>query len=103
MQVFKQIDYYMKILQLCKKFPYPLKDGESIAVTYLSQALHELGCEMTLLCMNTSKHYTDISQLPEHFNHYKEIHVTEIDNSIKPIEAFKNLFLMNMKLNSLIY
>ena len=30
----------MKILQLCKKFPYPLKDGESIAVTYQSKAFH---------------------------------------------------------------
>ena len=82
----------MKILQLCKKFPYPLKDGESIAVTYLSKALHELGCEMTLLCMNTTKHYTDVNTLPLDFNHYKEIHVSKLDNSIKPIAAFKNLF-----------
>lgn len=82
----------MKILQLCKKFPYPLKDGESIAVTYLSKALHELGCEITLLCMNTKKHYTDTKTLPQDFNHYKEIHTSDLDNSIKPIEAFKNLF-----------
>jgi polysaccharide biosynthesis protein PslH len=82
----------MKILQLCKKFPYPLKDGESIAVTYLSHALHDLGCEMTLLSMNTSKHYTDISTLPAEFNHYKEIHVTPLDNSINAFSAFKNLF-----------
>ena len=33
----------MKILQLCKKFPFPLKDGESIAVTYLSKAFADLG------------------------------------------------------------
>lgn len=82
----------MKILQLCKKFPYPLKDGESIAVTYLSNALHNLGCEMSLLSMNTSKHYMDISELPADFNHYKEIHVTALDNSIKAFDAFKNLF-----------
>ncbi len=82
----------MKILQLCKKFPYPLKDGESIAVTYLSKALHELGCEITLLCMNTTKHYTDVQTLPQHFNHYKEIHASDLDNSIKPLDAFKNLF-----------
>lgn len=82
----------MKILQLCKKFPYPLKDGESIAVTYLSRALHELGCEMTLLCMNTTKHYTEISKLPPDFNHYENIIVTDLDNAVKPIAAFKNLF-----------
>lgn len=82
----------MKILQLCKKFPYPLKDGESIAVTYLSNALADQGCEITLLSMNTTKHYTDVSQLPEEFNHYKEIHVTKLDNSLNVIDAFKNLF-----------
>jgi glycosyltransferase involved in cell wall biosynthesis len=82
----------MRILKLCKKFPYPLKDGESIAVTYLSNALHQLGCEITLLSMNTSKHYTDISSLPADFNHYKEIHVTPLDNSVRWIDAFRNLF-----------
>lgn len=82
----------MKILQLCKKFPYPLKDGESIAVTYLSKALQNLGCEVSLLSMNTTKHFVDISSLPENFNHYKEIYVTHLDNKIKVIDAFKNLF-----------
>ncbi len=82
----------MKILQLCKKFPYPLKDGESIAVTYLSKALQNLGCEVSLLSMNTTKHFVDISSLPENFNHYKEIYVTNLDNKIKVIDAFKNLF-----------
>ena len=82
----------MKILQLCKKFPYPLKDGESIAVTYLSNALHNLGCEISLLSMNTTKHFTDLSELPTDFNHYKEIHVTDLDNTVNWIDAFKNLF-----------
>ena len=82
----------MKILQLCKKFPYPLKDGESIAVTYQSKAFHEFGCEITLLAMNTTKHYTEIGKLPNGFNHYKEIHVTDIDNRVKVLKAFVNLF-----------
>ena len=82
----------MRILQLCKKFPYPLRDGESIAVTYLSKALVEQGCEVTLLSMNTQKHHTDLSTLPSSYNHYKEIHVTDLDNTIKPVDAFLNLF-----------
>ena len=52
----------MRILQLCKKFPYPLKDGEAIAVNSISKSLHQLGCEVTLLAMNTTKHYFDLSQ-----------------------------------------
>jgi polysaccharide biosynthesis protein PslH len=82
----------MKILQLCKKFPYPLKDGESIAVTHMSRAMRDLGCEITLLSMNTVKHYFDTNQLPDSFDHYKDIFYTEIDNRVKPLEAFFHLF-----------
>jgi len=82
----------MKLLQLCKKFPFPLKDGESIAVTFLSKALQQKGCDVTLLSMNTSKHYTDVDNLPSEFDHYSAIHTSEIDNKLKPIDALKNLF-----------
>lgn len=82
----------MRILQLCKKFPYPLKDGEAIAVTYLSKALVDLGCEITLLSMNTTKHFSDLSKLPSEYNHYKHIYDIDLDNSIKVVDAFKNLF-----------
>lgn len=82
----------MKILQLCKKFPYPLKDGETIAVTYLSRALSELGCDITLLCMNTSKHYTNVSDIPEDYDHYENIHFVDVDNAVTPLGAFSNLF-----------
>lgn len=82
----------INILQLCKKFPFPLKDGEAIAVTNLSKALQELGCELTLLAMNTSKHPTDINQLPEHFKKtYKAIHAVSVNNDITAIGALHNL------------
>lgn len=82
----------MKILQLCKKFPYPLKDGESIANTYMSKALNELGNEITLLAMNTVKHFFDLKTLPTDFNHYEAIHTIKLDNRVKPFDAFLNLF-----------
>jgi hypothetical protein len=59
----------MRILQLCKKFPFPLKDGESIAVTALSRSMNALGHEVHLLAMNTSKHYFPKANLPKSFNH----------------------------------
>ncbi len=77
----------MKILQLCKKFPYPLNDGESVAVNSLSNPFQQLGCEVTLLAMNTSKHFVKIEELPESFNHYKAIHTVEVDNRVKPLDA----------------
>ncbi|MEM9990281.1 MAG: glycosyltransferase family 4 protein [Bacteroidota bacterium] len=82
----------MKILQLCKKLPYPLKDGESIAVTHLSKALRDLSCEVTLLSMNTTKHFFDLKHLPKSYDHYKAIHTVKVDNRIRPWGAFLNLF-----------
>ncbi len=82
----------MKILQLCKKFPYPLKDGESVAVTYLSKALHELGCELDLLAMNTTKHYINPDDIPTNYDHYDEIILSDLDNRIKAKDALLNLF-----------
>jgi glycosyltransferase involved in cell wall biosynthesis len=82
----------MKILQLCKKFPYPFKDGESIAVTTLSRALAQLGCELSMLAMNTSKHYFDVKKTPPQLNYYREIQTVGIDNRIRIRDAFLNLF-----------
>ncbi len=77
----------MKVLFLCKKFPYPLKDGESIAVSYLCKELKAMGCDITLLCMNTSKHYMDPGALPPEYNYFTKIHSVDLDNSLKPWKA----------------
>ena len=82
----------MKILLLCKKFPFPLKDGESIAVHTLGKALSDLGCEVSLLAMNTSKHYFKQAAYPPELEHYHRIETVEVDNRIKPLAAFANLF-----------
>ena len=82
----------LKILQLSKKFPYPLKDGESIAINYLSKALVEAGCEVSLLSMNTSKHFVDLSSFPSTCSHYKRIYSVSVDNKIRYLDAFFNLF-----------
>jgi glycosyltransferase involved in cell wall biosynthesis len=82
----------MKILQLCKKFPFPLKDGESIAITSLARSLAEQGCEVTLLAMNTRKHYFNLNSTPNALSYYKDIYATDLDNRIKISDAFWNLF-----------
>jgi glycosyltransferase involved in cell wall biosynthesis len=82
----------MRILQLCNKFPYPLKDGAAIASTYLAKAFAQLGHSVTLLSMNTSKHWFDINALPADFAHYAAIHTVYVDNHIRPLPALLNLF-----------
>jgi len=83
----------LRILQLCHKFPYPLKDGGAIAVTYLAKAYAALGHEVTLLSMNTSKHWFDVSSLPTEFDHYVAMHTVFVENHIRPLPALRNLFL----------
>ncbi len=85
----------MRILQLCKKFPFPLKDGESIAVTALSRSMKALGHEVHLLAMNTSKHYFPKENLPKSFNHYASIQDVRVDNRVKPLQALRHLWGKN--------
>lgn len=83
----------MTILQVCKKFPYPLKDGESIAITYLAKALAQIGHRVTLLAMNTSRHWACSETInPANLPHYQAVHTVAVDNRIKPWAAAKNLF-----------
>ncbi|NNF34315.1 MAG: glycosyltransferase family 4 protein [Saprospiraceae bacterium] len=77
---------------MCKKFPFPLRDGESIAIHNLSTALVGEGCEVSLLAMNTTKHFVDLSKINDQCNHYHEIHTIDVDNRIKVLDAFLNLF-----------
>lgn len=70
-----------------------MMDGESLAVNYLSKSLAELGCDITLLSMNTSKHYYEIpEELPKELTHYADIHTVNVNNDITIKGAFRNLF-----------
>ncbi len=83
----------MKILILCKKFPYPLHDGESQAIHGLSKSLSELGAEVSLLAMNTSKHFYAHKSLPEAMRHYKEVRTVAMDTSIRYGDALRHLVM----------
>jgi len=82
----------MKILLLTKKFPYPTKDGESVAVHSLTTQLSELGAELHLLSMNTTKHFVDIQQVKDKVRQYASIRTVSVDNRIKVWPALKNLW-----------
>ena len=71
----------MRILQVCKKFPYPVMDGEAVAVRALALGLREAGCEVDLLTFNTSKHHVAD---PRHVNlpHYRHIASSDLDNEV---------------------
>lgn len=82
----------MKLLQLCKKFPFPLKEGEAIAVYHLSRGLVEQGCTVDLLTMNTLKHFYSDTDWPKEFSHYHSVQAIEVDNRLSVAGALGNLF-----------
>lgn len=82
----------LKILQLCKKFPYPIKDGEVIGIINLTIGFHYHGHQTTVLALNTLKHYFELKQLPEDISKIATFKAHTIDTSINIKDAFLNLF-----------
>ncbi len=85
----------MRVLQLTKKFPFPHDDGESIAVYNLIRGLTFSGAEVDLLSLNTTKDYTDITEVNANDIGYSSIETIDIDNSVSYWGAFKNLWTRN--------
>ncbi len=82
----------VKILQITKKFPYPVKDGEVIGIINLTIGFHALGHEVTTLSLNTKKHYFDPSKLPVSIQNIAKFVAVDIDTTLNPVDAFLNLF-----------
>lgn len=82
----------MRILQICKKFPYPLKDGEAVAVHQLAKGLKQAGAEVSLLAMNTTKHLFDWRTMPLDYDAHHCVWETKVDNRTKWYELVSHLF-----------
>ncbi len=46
----------MKVLQLCHKIPFPPNDGGTLATYQLAKAMIDMGWEVKILSIATSKH-----------------------------------------------
>jgi len=82
----------MKVLQLCKKYPYPVKDGEALAITRLAWAMWQQGAEVWALVMNTHKHRYEGPAPLDELNCYHHIEAVSVDNRPRLGAALKNLF-----------
>jgi len=83
----------MKILLLTNKFPYPEKDGYAIAVMGMMRSLAKAGHELTLLAINTKKHYYDVRKVPEKVQKLAEIYAVELNTDYSFIDILANLLL----------
>ncbi len=82
----------MKILQLCNRLPFPLKDGFSIVSYNFTKGCKKLGHDVTILAMNTSKHYLDTDKLPKELSELATIYTNDVNNKISIWKALINLF-----------
>tara|TARA_B100001115_G_C15838928_1_gene420086 strand:+ start:1027 stop:2223 length:1197 start_codon:yes stop_codon:yes gene_type:complete len=53
----------LRILLLSNKVPFPAKDGSSIAMRSMAEALRLNAIELHLLCLNTQKHYREPAEI----------------------------------------
>ena len=80
----------MKILILTKKVPFPLTDGEVIAIHNLSIGLVNQGCEVHLLALNTQKHYVKYDAAIPELKHFKSVRTVDIDTRVKLWPALRS-------------
>jgi len=81
----------MKILLLTNKFPYPPRDGGSIATLNMISGLHNAGNQLTCLALNTNKHPFPVKQIPDDLGGAIRFLGVDCDSSIRPLHLVTNL------------
>jgi glycosyltransferase involved in cell wall biosynthesis len=82
----------MKILQICNKIPFPSKDGGSMAMHQMSDALQRLGHKVKILAMDTHKQNFQESSLDDAYRKRFNPDYVFIDTRIRILHAMVNLF-----------
>jgi len=82
------------------KVPWPPKDGGAIACMNMTKGFSMLGHEVTVLCMNTSKHHVRIKDMPAQIRNRAEFRLVEVPASINWIEAALNLLFSKLPYNA---
>lgn len=63
-----------------------------MAIFNLTKGFSQLGHSVTVLALNTNKHYFDLKKLPKEAAQYAEFKAVDINTDIKPLKALANLF-----------
>lgn len=82
----------MRILQVCKKFPYPLRDGEVIAIHQLTRGFYEAGQKVTVAAINTKKHFFPPDEMPVENQEFADFHSVLLDTDVNWWDALRTLF-----------
>lgn len=82
----------MKVLQVCNKLPFPATDGGALAMNNVSQGLYDAGVGLTVFAIVTPKTKSLTALIPSDYKIKFSFHSSFIDTSIKPVDAFLNIF-----------
>ncbi len=82
----------MKILLLCNKPPYPASEGGPMAMNSIITGLLDAGHHVKILAINSEKFNVKESDIPEDYKKKTGIELIDVDLSVKPMNAFLNLF-----------
>ena len=77
---------------LCNKSPFPPSEGGPMAMNSIVTGLLEAGHNVRILAFNSNKYHIEKDSIPLEYRRQTRIDFVDIDLSIKPVEAFKNLF-----------
>jgi glycosyltransferase involved in cell wall biosynthesis len=91
----------MKILILCSKVPFPPKDGGSIATLGLAKGLAGNSNEITILTLNTRKHFVSNEDLPDPLGSKMKIITVFHNTKIRFFKALYNLLFSGEPYNGI--
>lgn len=80
----------MKILFITNKIPYPPNDGGAIATLSLIRGLSELGHDVVVWSLNTSKHHVELDSIPKHLTKDISWNAYNINTDIRVSELISN-------------
>lgn len=81
----------LKVLQLCHKPPFPVKDGGCLAINQISESLMAQGHDLTVLSIATPKHPFLAKEFPEGYLKKTKFKPIYVDTSLNMVDAFSNL------------
>ena len=82
----------LRILVVCNKFPFPPKDGGTIATFNMVKALYQAGNDVSVLAMNTPKHFVKLDDLPRSVKEMANFYAVNINTQPNTFDLLGNLF-----------
>jgi polysaccharide biosynthesis protein PslH len=89
----------MRILLLCNKSPWPPKDGGSAATLKIIKGLSACNVSITVLAINTSKHFVKTIEIPEELYKLIDYQLINIKSKINLFKLFLNLLFSGKPYN----